>query len=183
MNSITKKIYNQKYYQLHKAEITAYNKKYQQIHKIEHAVHTKAYYQTHKIEAAEYDKKYRFIHKDKFAARLEARRKTIVGYLKKKYYEMRSRCNNPKNSNYKKYGKQGIKVEFKSSNEFVNYVINVLKINTYEKIKELQIHRIDNNGHYAKNNIEFLTSAEHQIKHKNRKVFVRQDWCDIYRSG
>ena len=83
-------------------------------------------------------------------------RQTIKGCLHAVYANLKQRCNNPKTRNYKNYGGRGIKNKFKSVNEFIDYIINVLQIDP----RRLQIDRIDNDGHYEKGNIRFITAKE-----------------------
>jgi hypothetical protein len=65
------------------------------------------------------------------------------------FSNVNSRCNNPRDISYKWYGGRGIKCKFKSVDEFVSYVVN-----------NLQIDRIDNNGHYERGNIRLTTAKE-----------------------
>lgn len=88
-------------------------------------------------------------------------RKTIIGCLQYCYMRINQRCNYVKRQHYKYYGGRGIKLRFTIS-EFINYVKNTLHIDP----RGLQIHRINNNGHYEKGNIEFLTPKEHSLRHK-----------------
>ena len=108
-----------------------YYQKWQQIHKVKITKYNKDYYQT------------------------------IVGHLRKCFSNIKRRCNNSGCPDYKNYGGRGIKCLFKSSQEFVDYIINVLKINPHN----LEIDRIDNNGHYEKGNIRFVTR---KINRNNR---------------
>lgn len=87
-------------------------------------------------------------------------RNTIRGHLILTFHKMKERCENPKHCAYKWY--KNIKCLFKSSTEFANYVINKLQIDP----RGLEIHRINNKGHYKPGNIEFLTSKEHGLKHR-----------------
>jgi len=107
---------------------------------------SKIYHQLH----PEYNKEH---HKKNYA--------TINGYLRQTYNDIQKRCTNPKRRDYERYGGRGIKNKFKSREGFTNYVLNVLKIDP----RGLQTHRIDNDGHYEKGNIEFLTPKEHGLKH------------------
>ena len=80
---------------------------------------------------------------------------TIKGHLRQVYGAMKNRCNNQTNNRYKRYGGRGIKCRF-TSDEFVDYVVNVLKVNPMG----LQIDRINNDGHYEVGNIRFVTCKE-----------------------
>lgn len=91
-------------------------------------------------------------------------RQTLKGYLYGRFYAMKYRCNNPKCECYKNYGGRGIKVKFKNTNEFVDYVINELKTDP----RGLTIDRIDNDGHYEKGNIRFVTHKENCNNRKRK---------------
>ena len=107
----------------------------------------KKYYQAHKTESLERCKKYH---------------KTIIGHLHHCFRDMKRRCNNPQSKAYKYYGGRGIKIKFKNVDEFVDYVVNELQADG----RGLDIDRINNNGHYEKGNIHFITHSENL---KNRK--------------
>lgn len=83
-------------------------------------------------------------------------RATLKSYLQQVYRDIKHRCESPKFHAYHRYGGRGIKNKFKSSNEFVNFVINELQVNP----RGLRIDRIDNNGHYEPSNIRFVTHKE-----------------------
>ena len=84
------------------------------------------------------------------------RRSTIRGHLQDVFSSIKSHCTNPKVHNYNRYGGRGIKVCFVSSNEFIDYVINVLQVDP----RRLQIDRINNDGNYEQGNIRFVTRSE-----------------------
>ena len=107
--------------------------------------HDKKYRQTHRIERAGYQQKYY---------------RTLIGRLVTLFSNMKGRCNNPKHISYKYYGYRGIKSHFQSSQELIDYVVNNLGYDTYEKIKGLQIDRINNDGHYEPGNIRLVTAKE-----------------------
>lgn len=86
--------------------------------------------------------------------------KTIKGHLIGVFSNIKRRITNPIDQN-KCY--KGIKNKFKSSDEFINYVVNVLKVDP----RGLQIDRIDNNGHYEKGNIRFITAKENCRNRRN----------------
>lgn len=120
-------------------------KEYCQIHKVEIA----AYLQAHKVYITECVKKYR---------------QTIIGHLRYCFSGIKYRCNNPKYIRYKDYGGRGIKCLFKSSNEFINYIINELQIDP----RGLQIDRINNDGNYEPGNIRFVTAKENCNNRKRK---------------
>jgi len=99
------------------------------------------YNQQHRKDKKEYDWHYR---------------QTLNGRLRIVYKNMKQRCQNPKNKDYYCYGGRGIRVLFKSVDDFVDYVANDLKVDP----RGLTIDRIDNDGHYEKGNIRFVTQAE-----------------------
>jgi len=88
--------------------------------------------------------------------------KTVKGRAGACYYETKRRCEDKRHKKYKHYGGRGIGSKFKSRAEFVDYVVDVLKVDPRRK----QIHRIDNDGDYEKGNIEFLACKKHLEKHK-----------------
>lgn len=118
----------------------------------------KAYLKTHKKKVAAQRKVYSHSEKGvryqkEYYQKYYA---TINGYLRQTFCHMKYRCTNPKAHNYNRYGGRGISIFWKTVNEFINYVINVLKIDP----RGLQVDRIDNNGHYEPGNIRFVTRKE-----------------------
>ncbi len=91
--------------------------------------------------------------------------RTIVGCLKQKFAAMKFRCNNPTAHNFANYGGRGVFVKFENSQEFVDYVINNLRVDP----RGLEIDRINNDGHYEPGNIQFVTRDENLKKRKFRK--------------
>ena len=90
---------------------------------------------------------------------------TINGHLRQIYIAIRHRCNNLNCKAYKNYGGRGIQNKFKSFVEFANYITNKLQIDP----RKLQIDRIDNDGHYEKGNIRFVTRSENNKNRRNWK--------------
>lgn len=88
---------------------------------------------------------------------------TVRGHLNSIFSSMKQRCKDSGHTNYKWYGGRGIKVCFRSFNEFADYVINELQIDP----RELTIDRINNNGNYERGNIRFITQAENN---KNKSI-------------
>jgi hypothetical protein len=92
-------------------------------------------------------------------------RTTIRGHLWSIFDAMLQRCRNPNAINYKNYGGRGIKVNFKNNEQFIKYCLGSLETDP----RGLDIDRIDNNGHYEKGNIRFVTRSENN---KNRRPRV-----------
>ena len=80
---------------------------------------------------------------------------------------MKCRCYNPKNKDYKNYGARGIKIcdEWKDFSNFYNWAMN----NNYSD--KLTIDRIDNNGNYEPNNCRWITN-ELQQNNRNDNVVI-----------
>lgn len=70
--------------------------------------------------------------------------------LSDRYFAMDRRCNNPEHPDWENYGGRGIKNEFTSVEEYVEYVFEHLPHKDY---KGVHIDRIDNDGNYAKGNL------------------------------
>jgi hypothetical protein len=105
-----------------------------------------------------YQRKYTATTKGKLARNkaVNKYRKTTKGRLISCFFHIKERCENYKHPAYSHYGGRGIKCKFKSCKEFVDYIINELQIDP----KGLEIDRIDNNGHYEKGNVRFVTHKE-----------------------
>jgi len=104
----------------------------------------------------------KFRQTEKHAAIVKRYGSSIKGCLQVRFQAIKQRCTNKKQRLYYRYGGRGIKVKFKSLDDFRDYVMNELKVDPRGK----HIHRIDNDGHYERGNIEFLTSKEHGLKHR-----------------
>ncbi len=111
-------------------------------------------------------KKYCQIHRMECIERSRKHRQTINGHLRKCFLSLRCRCNDPGNKDYRYYGARGIKNLFKSFDEFFHHITIDLGYDTYEKIKGLQIDRINNDSHYMSSNIRFVTP---KINSNNRR--------------
>lgn len=92
-------------------------------------------------------------------------RGTIRGHLCRVFHGMNQRCNSSDHPTFKNYGGRGIRNRFGSSAGFVEYVISTLQVDP----RGLQIDRINNNGHYEKGNIRFVTCKENLNNRRNSK--------------
>jgi len=104
----------------------------------------------------EYGKKYYKLHRLERLQYAKNHLKTIRGLLSHRFQCIKSRCTNPKNKDYGRYGGRGIKCLFKSGIEFVDYILNELQLNP----RGLDIDRINNDGHYERGNIRLVTHKE-----------------------
>lgn len=89
--------------------------------------------------------------------------------IKKKLYSvwggMKARCLNPKAVGYNNYGGRGIQICNQWSESFTNFFEDMAP--TFRP--GLTIERINNDGHYTKNNCKWATRAEQQ-KNKRKRL-------------
>ena len=84
------------------------------------------------------------------------------------YYNMRDRCNNPKNKKFHRYGARGIKVCEEWLND-ISLFIKWAKANGYHG--HLQIDRINNDGGYYPKNCRWVTQkVNSRNTSRNRKI-------------
>ena len=89
--------------------------------------------------------------------------------LYKVWQDMKTRCYNNNNVNYKNYGGRGIIVCEEWLNDpkaFYDFALS------HGWSKDLTIDRIDNNGNYEPNNCHFITRAENNRNQRKTKL----DW-------
>lgn len=139
-------------------------KEYQNQYYQEHEPQYQQYRQTHKSEEQQYYQ----THKAEFFKHQKQCRKTIRGCLRYTFTDMLKRCSNPKRKDYKYYGGRGVQVKFTSFDDFYDYVVNELKTDP----RGLSIDRIDNDGHYEKGNIRFVTHKEN-CRNRRKRVYFR----------
>jgi hypothetical protein len=151
------------YYKIHKNKIAKRCKKYQQTHKDKTNEYQRKYQRSEK--GRKYKKQYRQTHKAEYAKYLKKYRRTLKGCLHDRFQNMKRRCTDPNFKEYKHYGGRGIQCLFKSSQEFVNYVVNELQADP----RGLQIDRINNNGNYEPGNIRFVTAKINNNNKRKRK--------------
>ena len=76
------------------------------------------------------------------------------------WFAMRSRCSNPNVWNYKNYGGRGIRVKFKSFQEFFAEV--------GPRPPGTQIDRINNDGHYEPGNVRWATIIQQRYNRRDK---------------
>lgn len=101
----------------------------------------------------------------------------IIKHLRCVFHNMNHRCNNSNDIGYKYYGGRGIQNKFKLFDNFKNYVINELQIDP----RGLDCDRIENNGHYEKGNIRFVTRKENLNNRRNSMRHITEDEERCYR--
>lgn len=90
-----------------------------------------------------------------------------VQLLQSVHSAMISRCHKESDQKYGGYGKRGIKVceEWRDLNAFGRFCVK------HGWKPGVQIHRIDNEGDYCSENVEFLTKDEHRQRHRAKYQF------------
>jgi hypothetical protein len=126
----------------------------------------KTYREKNQGKITKYQLKYYEQNRDKVLVTCEKYRGTIVGHLRRVFSNMRRRCCNPNCVAYKNYGGRGIQNKFVSADDFVKYVVKILKIDP----RGLEMDRIDNDGHYEKGNIRFVTCKVNNNNRRKRMV-------------
>lgn len=77
--------------------------------------------------------------------------------IQKRCSAMKQRCENPNDKAYKNYGARGIQFQFQSVSDAIRYVLEYLPHPTY---LNLDLDRMDNDGHYAPGNLRLVTRGE-----------------------
>ncbi len=101
-----------------------------------------------------YRRAYQGVYQEEYRPRYFA---TVSGHLRRVYYNMTTRC-----TSLESYVNKGIRNLFKSPDDLIDYVVNVLKVDP----RGLDCHRPDNDGHYERGNITFIGHGGHTKLHK-----------------
>ncbi len=96
-------------------------------------------------------------------SKLDTRRNRKYHPLASTWHGILARCTHKKNLVYQHYGGRGIKVLWKNFAEFVADMV--------EKPPGMSLDRIDNNGHYCKENCRWVTHKE-QMRNTRRNRYV-----------
>ena len=107
----------------------------------------------------------------------------IKSRLYRIWHNMKKRCSNKYNKDYKNYGGRGIKV----CKIWANYVAFKKWALAHGYRDDLQIDRIRNNGNYKPSNCRWVTRKENQRNtRQNRRITINGEtkslveWCEIY---
>lgn len=97
-------------------------------------------------------------------------------WLDRRLTAAQQRCTNPNDYGWKNYGGRGIEFRFPSVLEAGLWIVEHLGLR-----RDLEIDRIDNNGHYEPGNIRYLTHAQNQYNKQASKrpmgwVFRQEEW-------
>lgn len=95
-------------------------------------------------------------------------------WLRHRFNDVKTRCNNPNFKHYKYYGGRGIRCLFRDTEHFVNYCSTLPNCSP-----EYEIDRIDNNGDYCEGNIRFVTRQENMSNRRN--LFDKPD-NDVFKT-
>lgn len=90
--------------------------------------------------------------------------------LQKLWFNMKSRCENPRDLKYRFYGGRGIKLKLEKSD-----LVFLWKRDRAHKLKQASIDRIDSNGHYELNNCRFIEMDQNRKNRwldKKRKIVL-----------
>lgn len=96
--------------------------------------------------------------------------KKLIHCIRNRFAQQVSRCTDGSNPAYENYGGRGIQVKFKSSQEFIDHIINDLGCDTFVKIRGLEIDRIDNDGYYEIGNLRLVTRSENMRNTRKQKT-------------
>ena len=94
-----------------------------------------------------------------------SQKRQVPKWLDRRMTAAKQRCTNPKDSNYENYGARGIEFRFDSVLEAGLHMMSLTK----NLNRDLEIDRIDVNGHYEKGNMQWVT---HQQNCQNQRRYM-----------
>lgn len=110
-------------------------------------------------------------------------RRSAPKWLVMRATSAKQRCTNPNDHSYARYGGRGIRFEFPSPTAMAVWVQENLGLH-----KDLELDRIDNDGHYAPGNLRYLSRKQNQCNkrgprptmkmHKFREIYPELRYSD-----
>jgi hypothetical protein len=88
------------------------------------------------------------------------------------WWQMRSRCNNPKDTNYKRYGGRGIKI-CERWQSFQNFLDDMGP----RPSPQHSINRVNNNGNYEPGNCQWSTPKEQANNRRSSRIIEHEGRC------
>ena len=134
-------------------------RKYQQDNRAKVLIYQRKWCKANKAKKRGYAKRYYGDNKESERNRHLVYRGTLKGHIVHVVAKAKQRCTNENHPRHGRYGGRGIKLCF-SSGELYHWCLN-----NHIDPRGLEIHRIDNDGDYVLDNIEFLTKGEHTTLH------------------
>ena len=92
----------------------------------------------------------------------------VPKWLYQRAQAAQQRCTNPNDASYAWYGGRGIEFRFKSPRAMALWVEENLGLH-----REMEIDRIDNNGHYEPGNLRYSTPAQNVANSRKAKVSAK----------
>lgn len=90
---------------------------------------------------------------------------SVPKWLYSRAMQARDRCENTRNKAYERYGARGIQLKFRSPMAMALWVQDNLGLH-----KELELDRLDNEGHYEAGNLRYLTRKQNQANTRKRRL-------------
>lgn len=89
--------------------------------------------------------------------------------------DARRRCENPRSKDYKNYGSKGRRFKFKSIKEYALYCGSLALTGG----SDLQVDRIDNDGHYEIGNVRLIDAKQNTRNRSNTFLFCGKPIADV----
>lgn len=95
--------------------------------------------------------------------------------LGERFDAMLQRCRNPSAQSYRNYGQRGIECRF-TREQFIEYMLEELP---HENYVDLQIDRVNNDGHYEPGNLRLATQIENLRNRRTNKLVTYRGKCVV----